>query len=516
MVEYEPYNENAVSTFKTLNICLKGMLSIVPKNRTPELTQAISACRKQIQKMLRIKYSENPKKAIQPFNGYDNNNDAIKKKQSSLLTAALLAASKENSDSIKISEKNDSNNESKIISISIPSNSILLNQDLSLKDKNDNIDNKDNNDDNNNNNNNNDTIINSNNNNNSTHDNININKGLNMLSSSNSSISIPIEISNNSISLPKESFKNKTLENSFKSHKKGHYLCSCSHNNKDKNNKNQNQNQKAIDNSENLKKETEVGPKSPSKSLLMSKAKTESKIKSDSEIETKSNEDSKKSKKGHSFWFYLSSSKSSEKSTDNANSKDFKDKNNKEKDKKETEKSEEKNQDNNSSNGYFLSKYFISVPNRKDKIEVSHSLPDIILTKPSTSSSNSFTLSSLNPSSSHSIHSIPHSSSNLHSSSVIENPDIDLTDHPVGKVTKPDIPKAPIMKHSLSSQESLHFNEHLYEDDNTDHDSDDDSDHIEHEICKNCGGIIVSSHEKDLTPEITNNERDITSTKTDK
>jgi len=467
MEVYEPYNENAVSTFKTLNICLKGMLSIVPKNRTPELTQAISVCRKQIQHTLRIKYSENPKKAIQPFSGYDdNNNDAIKKKQSSLLTAALLAASKDNSDSINIRENKVSNNDSKIISISFPTNSIRLNQDLSLNNKEDKNDNS------------------SDNNNSGKNNNNNNNNGLNILSSSNSSISIPIEITNNSISLPKESFKNKAFENSFKSHKKGHYLCTCPDNNKNK--KKKKQKQKATSD------ETEIEPKSPSKSL--SKLKSDTKIKSDSEIDTKSKENTTKTKKGHSFWFYLSS-KSSEKSSDN--SKNSKDKNNKEKDKKETDNNDENNQDNdsNSSNGYYPSKYFLSVPNRKDKIEVSHSLPDLVLNKLSASASNSYT-----PSSSQTI---PYSSSNLHSSSVIDNSDIDLTDHSIGNNKKSNIPKAPIMKHSLSSQESLQFNEHLYEDDNIGHDSDDDSDHIEQEICKHCGGIIVSSHEKNITQDIT-------------
>ncbi|ORX83157.1 hypothetical protein BCR32DRAFT_326483, partial [Anaeromyces robustus] len=168
MTENEPYNENAVSTLKTLTICLKGMLSIVPKHRTAELTQAISVCRKQIQNTIRIKYTDKPKKILQPFNSYSNNNDLIKKKQSSLLTAALLAASKENSpSSAKPLDQNNINNESKIISISIPSNSLHINN-------------------------------NNDNDNNGIDNNLNINKSINnknnhkILSSSNSSISIPI------------------------------------------------------------------------------------------------------------------------------------------------------------------------------------------------------------------------------------------------------------------------------------------------------------------------------------
>lgn len=114
-----PENENKVSTFKTLNICLKGMLSVTPKYRTAELTQAISICRRQIQNSLKINCSTTARKDIKPFSGYNNNiNDTNDKSHSSLLSAAILSASNSNQAKTLDSEEK----EKKIISITFPSN----------------------------------------------------------------------------------------------------------------------------------------------------------------------------------------------------------------------------------------------------------------------------------------------------------------------------------------------------------------------------------------------------------
>jgi len=480
MESYKPYNENAVSTYKTLNICLKGMLSVIPKHRTPELTQAISECRKQIQHTLRIKYAQKPKKVIPPFISNDDSIDVMKKKQSSLLTAALLAASKENPNSNKLIDKQNLDKESKIISISFPTNSILLEKDFLLDADNKNM-------------NNNDKNANSNNNNNSNDDNNN-NKIINKLSSSNSSFSIPVEISNDSISFSKNALKSPRTKYSLPDIKELPY-CKCSYHEK--------QNKTSSSSTAKEEHQTEILSTKDESSKLISKSKSELKFKSISDTELKSNTETNKIKKSHSFvpFFsfssYLSSSKSSEKLDNNTlDSKNTKDKNKKEKDKKED------HLGNDQPNDHLSPKYFISIPNRKDRIEISHSLPDLVINNPTTSSSNSFTLSSLNPSSSHSIP----------SSSVINNSEVDLAGSSIqNKGEKPDIPKVPVMQHSLSSQDSLNFNEHLYDQSNDNsyhsHDSGDDSE-LEPEICSNCGGIIRKSNETPST-KTESNENDI-------
>ncbi|ORY08625.1 RNI-like protein [Neocallimastix californiae] len=497
--ENKSYNENAVSTLKTLSICLKGMLSIIPKNRTPELTQAISVCRKQINNSLRVKYTNKPKKAIQPFNGYNNhnnnnnnyNNDIIKKKQSSLLTAALLAASKENTNLLKkTTEESNLNNESKIISISIPSNSLRLGQDFSIeKNKNRNNDNDNNNSNN-----------------------------LNILSSSNSSISIPIEISNNSISLPKNSFKNK----GFFSSKKEPYLCTCSNDEK----KYIKQKLKSLESS-NIEIETKKmhnDKTSDSNSKFNTRSKSEPRV--ETEVEQTLNNNSTKIKKSHSFvpFFsissYLSSnsknSKEKNKITEKEKLDDNKDDSNKTNNTNNNSDDNDENDNNDNNNeSLFPSKYFISIPNRKGKIEIPHSLPDLVLDKPTTSTSNSFTLSSLNPSSTSKF--IPISSSKLYTGSIIEDTNINLTEHYEGKSKKPDIPKVPIMKYSLSSQESLKFNEHLYNHQNEENNNifnDEESELIKPTICEYCGGIIKYPKQSlindDQSLNIDDNEKDIT------
>jgi len=483
--ENEHYNENAVSTFKTLNICLEGMLSIVPKYRTPELTRAISICRKQIQNSLKIKYTNKPKKAIQPFNCHNNsnnndndnnnnnndnnnNNEVIRKKQTSLLTAALLAASKNNTNSTKkISEENNSINKSKIFSISIPSNSIRLGQEFSI-----------------------DANINDN-------DNSNNNK-LNILSSSNSSISIPIEISNNSISLPKNSYKNK---GQF-SNKKEPFFCTCT-NNENNNKKELKHDEEVMNNSSTL----------DFKSKPETRSKSEPKVKTESEIEQKSNANSTKMKKSHSFapFFSLSSYLSPSKSSNNNSSIDSK--TTKEKDKMTEEKNFNNLNINNNTNitnndSNFPSKYFVSIPNRKDKIEISHSLPDLVFDKPLASTSNSFTLSSLKPSSITKSNTTSSSKLNI---SANENTDNNSIEKNKGK--KPDIS---ITKHSLSSQESLKFNDHLYDQTNEEYNifSDEETELIKPTICEHCGGIIKYIKQPLINDDHLinddNNEKDIT------
>eukprot|EP00833_Pecoramyces_ruminatium_P005822 jgi/Orpsp1_1/1179854/evm.model.c7180000071069.1 len=382
--------------------------------------------------------------------------------QTSLLTAALLAASKDNTNSSKKTfGENNLNNESKIISISIPSNSLRLSQEFSIDSSHTSKNNND--------------IINGNN--------------LNILSSSNSSISIPIEISNNSISLPKNSFKNKELL----SNNKEPFLCTCHKYEKE----NQEQKQNFSNISEIDEKILNDDSISKFKSKPKVRSKSEPKTKIESEIEQKSNTNLSKMKKSHSFvpFFSFSSYLSSSKSSNNNSSSDSKNS----KDKIGEEKSINNINTNNNTNiidddnniNNFPSKYFISIPNSKNKIEISHSLPDLVLDKPSTSTSNSFTLSSLKPISL--TKSIPNSSSKLNNSSIIDDTNKNNNDGYNDKGKKLDLPKVTITKHSLSSQESLKFNEHLYDHSNEDNNnvfSDEETELIKPIICEHCGGIV--------------------------